>query len=266
MKNNLYISYAWKDREQEEEDSREEIVNRLCEAFEAKGYHVIRDKSDMSYRDVIREFMNDIAGASALIAVISEKYLKSPYCMYELAAAWDKGNFRNRIFPIVLPDADIYDDLKQIQLVKYWKKQYQDYQEAISELDDVAKEGFLQKLRDREYIYQRVSGAISTISGMVGISSNLLLKSYFEEIIKQIEQKIGGNSVEVGSMVTEKEVSMSDLLDNGLIDKTFEEIEKKEINDRFLYNRLKIEYIAGNLTGIQFADWIQKMKVFINSL
>ena len=103
----IYISYAWGDNGTDGGDSREQAVDCLCEAFAQRGYHVVRDKQDMPYRKPIREFMNELAGATALIAVISEKYLRSPYCMYELTAAWDRGDFRHRIFPIVLPDARI---------------------------------------------------------------------------------------------------------------------------------------------------------------
>jgi len=270
MKKNIYVSYAWKDREQNVEDSREDIVNKLCDAFEEKGYHVMRDKKDMGYRDVIREFMNDIAGASALIAIVSEKYLKSPYCMYELTAAWDRGDFRNRIFPIILPDGEsIFDDIEQINWVAHWENELEKYKNAVEKIKDVtAKEGFLQKLRDREYIYQRVSGAITTVAGMVGLPPQLLLDSNFAEIIKQVENKVGV-STNNNTSVEEKKVeniSIKDLLDKGEINKAFEEIEKHEIDDRFLYNRLKKEYIAGGLTGLQLADWTEKMKVFVNKL
>lgn len=233
---NIYVSYAWKDREEKIEDSREEIVNKLCDAFKTKGYRIIRDKTHMNYRDVIREFMNDIAGASVLIAVISDKYLTSPYCMYELTAAWDRGDFRNRIFPIVLPGVNIYDDLKQIQLTEYWKKEYDQYKEAIKAFDDAAKEGFLQKLRDREYIYQRVSGAIATISGMVGISSNLLFQGNFEEIIRQVEKK-NGNITPVNTIAKSKEQEST--LRTKFIDKL-----EQRYNDRLeqkLDDRLSLE-------------------------
>jgi WD40 repeat protein len=183
----IYVSYAWKDRDQNVDESREHLVNELCKAFEKKGFHVTRDKTDMHFRDLIRNFMNNIADAAAIIVVISEKYLKSPYCMYELTAAWDKGDFHRRIFPIVLTDGEsIYDELKQIKWVNYWKNQYKEYEEAVAELDDAAKEGFLQKLRDREFIYQRASGAITCIAGMVGIPASNLMDSRFEEIISQV--------------------------------------------------------------------------------
>ena len=135
--------------------------------------------------------MKDLADASALIAIISNKYLQSPYCMYELTAAWDNGDLKNRIFPIFLPDAtDLYIDSAQFACVNFWKDQYRGFEQKVAEIDDAAKEGFLQKLRDREFIYQRVSGAVAAITGMTGITPEKLLESRFNEIIDQVEKQL----------------------------------------------------------------------------
>lgn len=62
----IYVSYAWKDRDEDGENNREVIVDQLCEAFKERGYYIVRDKKDMQYRDLIRNFMSDIASATAL--------------------------------------------------------------------------------------------------------------------------------------------------------------------------------------------------------
>ncbi len=191
MIDRIYISYAWKGQKENVKGSREEIVNNLCKVFKDKGYEIIRDKTHMNYRYIIREFMNDISNAAILITIISKKYLHSSYCMYELTATWDKGKFENRVFPIILPDATyIYDTVKQIELVKFWEKEYKKYKSSVSSIEDSAKDGFIQKLRDLEFIHQRVSGSIYSLTGMVGIDANLLLESQFSEIINQVEQQI----------------------------------------------------------------------------
>ncbi|WP_446375806.1 toll/interleukin-1 receptor domain-containing protein [Coleofasciculus sp. E2-BRE-01] len=51
---------------------------------------------------MIKEFMQRIEKGKCLIVVISDRYLKSPNCMYELVQIVNNGEFDNRIFPIVL--------------------------------------------------------------------------------------------------------------------------------------------------------------------
>ena len=46
----IYLSYAWG-------DESEELVNRLDAAFQAKGVTIIRDKRDLGYKGLIKEFM-----------------------------------------------------------------------------------------------------------------------------------------------------------------------------------------------------------------
>ena len=103
MNQKAYISYNW------QEDSNE-IANQIVQAFEAKGIKVIRDQIHTKYKDSIKEFMQQIGQGQCVIAVISDRYLKSPNCMFELVEIAKNEDFYNRIFPIVLPDAKIYDD------------------------------------------------------------------------------------------------------------------------------------------------------------
>lgn len=60
-----------------------------------------------------------------VIVVISEKFLKSPYCMYELLEVERNAGLRARIFAVVLQDANIYDPVVLIDSIQYWEDQYE---------------------------------------------------------------------------------------------------------------------------------------------
>jgi internalin A len=83
----VYISYAWGDP-QETGVSREDIVNQLYETLIREGYNVKRDKMDLEYKGLISQFMADIGRGDCVVVIISDKYLKSPYCMHELLAIY----------------------------------------------------------------------------------------------------------------------------------------------------------------------------------
>jgi hypothetical protein len=51
-----------------------------------------------------------------VIVVLSDKYLKSENCMFELVEIAKHGNFVDRIFPVVLSSANIYDPVTRIGL------------------------------------------------------------------------------------------------------------------------------------------------------
>jgi hypothetical protein len=73
----IFVSYAWG-------GESENIANQVGHAFSEKGVTIIRDKREMRFKDRIKDFMERIGRGKCVIVVISEKYLKSENCMFEL--------------------------------------------------------------------------------------------------------------------------------------------------------------------------------------
>lgn len=110
----IFISYSWG-------GESERLVNQMDDVFRSRGITIIRDKRELGYKGRIKEFMQRIGRGRCVVVVISDKYLKSPNCMYELVQIAKHGRFYDRIFPIVLSDAGIYDPIQRIQYIKYWE-------------------------------------------------------------------------------------------------------------------------------------------------
>ncbi len=87
----VYISYAWG-------GESERIVNELDADLQSKGIMVVRDKRDLGFKGMIRDFMQQIGRGHAVIVVISDKYLKSPNCMFELVEIARNKDFYDRSF------------------------------------------------------------------------------------------------------------------------------------------------------------------------
>ena len=80
----IFVSYAWGDDSSEEARKRTEIVDRLCETLGQDGWQILRDSEVLRYGDLVSGFMKRIGLADHVIVVLSDKYLRSPYCMTEL--------------------------------------------------------------------------------------------------------------------------------------------------------------------------------------
>src|SRR5678816_4138670 len=125
MKNaEVFLSYAWGGQS-------ETIVNELDNTFRNKGIALIRDKRDLGFKGMITEFMQRIGRGQAVVVVISDKYLKSPYCMFELLEIYRNLDFKNRIFPIVLKDANIFESIPKLQYLEYWRNKKKELDDAI---------------------------------------------------------------------------------------------------------------------------------------
>ena len=73
----IFISYAWG-------GESETIANQLDQALQEKGITIVRDRRDLGYKGRIKAFMEQIGRGRCVIVVISEIYLKSRNCMFEL--------------------------------------------------------------------------------------------------------------------------------------------------------------------------------------
>jgi internalin A len=119
----VYLSYAWG-------GEKEKLVDRLEARLIQEGYEVKRDKRAMRPGDWITDFMREIERAKKVCVVLSEKYLKSMYCMRELFGLYqrtsgDKAEFLTRIVPLVLEDAPISKTTDRLKHVRHWQTEQQ---------------------------------------------------------------------------------------------------------------------------------------------
>ena len=120
----IFLSYAWG-------GESEQIVNELDNAFKARGINLIRDKRDLGFKGMITDFMQRIGKGQAVVVVVSDKYLKSPYCMFELFEIYRNLDFKERIFPIVMKDASIFEPIPRLEYLKYWQDKKKELDDAI---------------------------------------------------------------------------------------------------------------------------------------
>jgi internalin A len=134
----FFVSYAWGDDASPEGRERESIVDRLCTEAEARGVHIIRDKTTLRTGDRITLFMHRIGAGDRVFVVLSEKYLRSPYCMFELLEIWrySRGNeadFRRRVCIYTLADTKARTPVERIRLARDWKREHDEINAMIKE-------------------------------------------------------------------------------------------------------------------------------------
>ena len=133
-----FVSYASGDGTPEGQ-VREDIVNRLCETAERNGITIARDTNALQIGDRISTFMQGLARADRRVfIVLSDKYLKSPYCMYELAEVWrncrqDDEEFLRRIRVFTLNDARIWTPMERALCAAHWRNESEQLETLIKE-------------------------------------------------------------------------------------------------------------------------------------
>lgn len=193
----IFVSYAWK-------GASEALVDQLCAPLAAKGYQIIRDKSAMTYKDSIKDFMDRIGRGKFIIAVVSDKYMKSEYCMYEAYRMFQSPAFRERVFPIVLPDADVFTFRGQAAYLKYWVAEYEALEKeykSIAADSPTMVAPLTERLRDIEATTRFINDFMSAVGDMNVLSSQTHLDSNFSQLINAIETRM--QSTDAGSTQSE---------------------------------------------------------------
>jgi hypothetical protein len=180
----IFISYAWG-------GESENLVNKLYQVLVEKNYNVIRDKIDLGYKGNIKEFMQRIGAGDAIIVVISDKYLRSPNCMYEIVQIQQNGELAKRIFPIVLKDADIYSPVKRLNYIKHWENEVKALNEAMKGVDNMAVINEIQQeLSEFNLILNSISGISTFLKNTNTLSPEILEQENFAPLLNELNKLV----------------------------------------------------------------------------
>lgn len=153
----IFLSYSWAD---------DELANSIDEIFMHNGITLVRDRRELRYKSSIKEFMKQIRKEDFALILISDNYLKSASCMYEVAEFIKDESYKERILPIVKNDAKIFKAIDRNQYLLYWQEQYKKLKIESEDLDELNKVDTIKELLRYEKIQRDLPDFLSDISDM----------------------------------------------------------------------------------------------------
>lgn len=191
---NVFLSYCQKDG-----CIADILENEISPQL--KNVVITRDIRDVKYKESFAEFMQTIGLHDYVISIISDKYLKSRNCMYELVEVMRDRNFDNKLLFITISDDDLtyYDDRSssnkanvytlegQTEYIMYWKNEESMIKKQIELIDDPmhsvehSKElGIIKKIQ------LDIVEFMSYLRDRKGIAFNEMHSSEFSDIVRHI--------------------------------------------------------------------------------
>ena len=129
--------------------------------------------------------MEQIGQSEGVVVVLSDAYLKSKYCMSELIQIYENKNFEERLFPIVLDDAKIFDVEGLLSYKNYWKKKIEALNMITKDMDDY------ETVRDDNKLFKQIHDSFDQIFKILPDMKLLVQKdaeaSSFDYFIKEIK-------------------------------------------------------------------------------
>lgn len=134
-----YVSYAWGDDRTPAGLTREEKVDAACAAARARGQPIRRDRDDLRPGDGIQRFMEAIGAGDRVFVFLSDKYLRSPFCMFELCEVWrnsrqDADALRRRLRIWTLDDADLWTIPGRARYARHWRERHAELEPLVADL------------------------------------------------------------------------------------------------------------------------------------
>lgn len=186
-KHNVYISHAWG-------GESEQIVQEIYKRCQKVGLNIILDRKDLEYRQSISSFMQELGKADAIILVVSNKYLHSEYCMFELLQIYENKNMIQRIFPIVLDEVSIAKSVERLDLVKYWENETENLESRIRELKNLS---YIEGITEDLNLYQKIRSNIANLTRILKDINTLNIELHkdndYTQLIDGIRQYLERN-------------------------------------------------------------------------
>jgi Leucine-rich repeat (LRR) protein len=175
----IFVSYSWGG------DSGA-LVDEIQQKMAARGVLITRDKSEIGYRDSIQQFMQRVGAGKCVIVILSRAYLQSKNCMYELTQIASHSEFKNRVYPVVLADAGIFDAMTRLGYIKYWENKRAELDAAMKEISQEHLEGIREELDLYGDIRATIARLTSVLADMNALTPEMHRGTDFEQLYRQL--------------------------------------------------------------------------------
>jgi hypothetical protein len=180
----VYVSYR-------HEVKSKAIVECLKKACESRGITLTVDDRALGYRDSIRDFMRQLGAGGCIVVVLSEDYLKSKNCMFELLEIEKNRDIRDRVFPIILRGTKIHDAEDRLTFIKYWEEKSTVLE---AELKQTKSQAYLPSIHKDLDLYSDIRRAIDGLMDLLGdmycLDENVHSETNFETLLDAIQARL----------------------------------------------------------------------------
>ncbi len=170
MKKTIFLSYAHADKN---------IAKRIDSMLSELGYDVYRDEKKVDKWDDLQAYMKSIRKQDYALFLISDNFLHSINCLYEIMQFMKDENYRDRCLPIAIDFSKAEKDLRRSQNktinmfdTYYWIDIVQYWEEYAVDLDKKLKGIKRENAGEFDLKYRMINGLPQTVSEFFANSFN----------------------------------------------------------------------------------------------
>lgn len=189
----VFLSYSHNDT------SISDLVDEKLNFFGKGRLAITRDKRTLEYKSDIDKFMQTVSTHDYMVSIISDSYLKSRGCMYEVSELMRNRSFNDKLLTIILsksdesfypadkkPEqikADVYS-LDRFEYIKYWEAEKEKVNKLNAEISDLAlKQGLVDEIKQINVISMNVAELIEIFKKSLGKDFTEIVQNEFSDLL-----------------------------------------------------------------------------------
>lgn len=174
----VFISYNWGS-----ESTADEVEIRLQPIAK-----VLRDKSSIKPWGSITEFMKRIRETDLVVVIVSDSYLKSVNCLYEVMQLLKDDNWKTHSMFLVEDSAKgIYKALEQLEYINYWNDEADNLEAALKKLSPAQVTNQAEELKKIKLIQFKINDFIKSVAD----SNNPDIDRAIDAVVERVKSGIG---------------------------------------------------------------------------
>lgn len=192
----IFLSYCQKDA------AVANLIEEKLSPFIKRDFHISRDIREVSFRESFKKYMDSARDHEYIMMIISDSYLRSVNCMYEVTEAFKDKDFERKILFFVLseddrkhygedaPDviaADIYNPDGQTQYILHWQAE----EEKIgNEIQQIREPVYARQLTERLTRIRRIETDLPEFFAYFSDAKGLPLETHLQTDFKELRDII----------------------------------------------------------------------------
>ncbi|MBB2481368.1 toll/interleukin-1 receptor domain-containing protein [Bacillus sp. APMAM] len=174
----VFLSYSWNDSEEAD------VVQSNLSEYE--GISVLRDRDILGYSSDITNFMKRIKETDHAILLISNSYLESVNCMFEVSQLIKDEDYIKKITPILVKEVSIYSIEDRLKYARYWNEKYNYLNEEIRKLHIEDNISLVEELKKVKNICSAIDDILSVLNRHQYYKLETHIQNEFNDIFKEM--------------------------------------------------------------------------------
>jgi tetratricopeptide (TPR) repeat protein len=171
-------------------------ARKIEEDLGATGIVLVRDERALGYTEDIESYMKKIRATDYALILVSDAFLRSTNCMFEIHEFLKDDNHRDRVLPVILKDyieegvekkgADIYTPEGAAGYVRYWENREAALRKQLDGLDISNLAHFARELSLIQNITKSVADFIFLLRRIKHVNFDELLKREYRDVLEKV--------------------------------------------------------------------------------